>query len=211
MIRSNPLLDEVKTYVRQQLATIRVNQRELSPELEDLHEKVDFLQRKRSKELDSQTLQQQDGTRALDIARLTDSPPYRVPAAPWTKVTTDDTLVSHLLSVLLIWDKPFHNLMDEALFLHDMQKGKLESTYCSPFLVNALLGYACAYANYDEAKFKRGAPSKLMTRFIEEAISLLEQESSQASLTTVAGLMYLHTAVAVTGDDADAYKYSTLR
>ena len=52
-----------------------------------------------------------DGTRTshrvrrtiLDIATLIDDPPIRDPAKPWTEVTSDDSAVSHLISMYFTW------------------------------------------------------------------------------------------------------------
>lgn len=84
-----------------------------------------------------------DRRRMLDIRRLVDEPPFRVPARPWTVITKDDTLVSHLVSLWFTWSHPFWNSLDRELFIKDMQAGKLECEFCSPFLVNSILAEAC--------------------------------------------------------------------
>lgn len=70
-------------------------------------------------------------------------PIYKVPAKPWTRLTDDDDLVSHLISLYLEWVNPFFRVLEEDLFIKAMQSGDFNSEYCSPFLVNAMLGYAC--------------------------------------------------------------------
>lgn len=84
-----------------------------------------------------------DRRRMLDIRRLVDEPPFRVPARPWTVITKDDTLVSHLVSLWLTWSHPFWNSLDRKLLIRDMQAGKVECEFCSPFLVNSILAEAC--------------------------------------------------------------------
>lgn len=85
----------------------------------------------------------------LDIRRLVDEPPFRVPASPWTVITKDDNLVSHLVSLWLTWSHPFWNSLDRKLFIRDMQAGKVECEFCSPFLVNSILAEACvSYPTY---------------------------------------------------------------
>lgn len=69
-------------------------------------------------------------------------PPCKVPANPWTTLTTDDSLVSHLVSIFLEWVNPSWRLVEEDLFVEAMQSGDLNSEYCSPFLVNAILSLA---------------------------------------------------------------------
>ena len=81
--------------------------------------------------------------RVLDVRRLADLPIHHVPAAPWTDVTGDNDLVSHLISVWWAWHLPVYCYMDRDLFIKDMQSGKIEASFCSPFLVNAVLAMAC--------------------------------------------------------------------
>lgn len=79
----------------------------------------------------------------MDIRYLCGSAPYKVPAKPWTNVTHDDDLVSHLVSLYMTWGYPFFAFFDRETFLDHMVKGHLNSDFCSPFLVNALLANAC--------------------------------------------------------------------
>lgn len=46
-----------------------------------------------------------------------DKPPYRVPAAPWTTVTTSDDAVSHLVSLFFSWINPAWRFVEQDLFL----------------------------------------------------------------------------------------------
>jgi hypothetical protein len=70
-------------------------------------------------------------------------PLFKVPAKPWTRLTDDDDLVSHLISLYLEWVNPFFRVLEEDLFIEAMQAGDFNSEYCSPFLVNAMLACAC--------------------------------------------------------------------
>ena len=87
----------------------------------------------------------------MSIQSLSDEPLFDVPAKPWTEVTDDDHFVSHLVSLYFTWEHAACHLVDRELFLEDMKKGQLDSHYCSPLLVNALLATACV-----------GAPSTLI-------------------------------------------------
>lgn len=82
-------------------------------------------------------------SKVMDIHYLCDEAPIKVPARPWTNVTDDAGLVSHLVSLYFTWDHPFHAFLDERVFLRHMAKGDLGSQFCSPFLVNAMLSNAC--------------------------------------------------------------------
>lgn len=82
-------------------------------------------------------------SKVMDIHYLCDEAPVKVPASPWTSVTEDADLVSHLVSLYFTWDYPFHAFLDEGVFLRHMAKGDLGSQFCSQFLVNAMLSSAC--------------------------------------------------------------------
>lgn len=79
----------------------------------------------------------------MDIHYLCDDAPFKVPAKPWTNVTEDNDLVSHLISLYFTWDYPFYSFLDCEVFVRHMAAGNLESEFCSPFLVNAVLANAC--------------------------------------------------------------------
>jgi hypothetical protein len=79
----------------------------------------------------------------MDIHYLCDEAPINVPVQPWTDVTRDSDLVSHLVSLYFTWDYPFNSFLDEGVFLRHMGNADLGSQFCSPFLVNALLSNAC--------------------------------------------------------------------
>ena len=70
-------------------------------------------------------------------------PLYRLRAQPWTNVTNNDHLVSHLISHYFAWDAMFSSLIDRDCFLEAMARGDLDCSYCSPFLVNGILALAC--------------------------------------------------------------------
>ena len=117
-----------------------------------------------------------DRRRMLDIRRLVDEPPFQVPARPWTVITKDDTLVSHLVSLWLTWSHPFWNSLDRKLFIRDMQAGRLECEFCSPFLVNAILAEACVgYLSLVKLWYCRHAHLKWLTCSILRIIKKLSQ------------------------------------
>lgn len=84
-------------------------------------------------------------SKVMDLHYLCDEAPIKVPAKPWTSVTDDDDLVSHLVSLYFAWDYPVHAFLDQEVFLKSMgAPGALgEGEFCSAFLVNALLSNAC--------------------------------------------------------------------
>lgn len=131
LIRSNAPLEEVKNFVDRRLDRGELRK---TPELQQAQNQIREFQDKPPRP---------DPRNMMDIRRLVDDPPYSVPASPWTKVTEDDSLVSHLISVWLTWCHPVWNCLDQGLFIRDMQAARIGSEFCSPFLVNSILAEAC--------------------------------------------------------------------
>lgn len=78
----------------------------------------------------------------VTLENLCDIPLLQVPAKPWTEVTDDNDLVSHLISLYFTWDHPCVQFMDQRKFLEHMRRGMLDSEFCSPLLVNSILSMA---------------------------------------------------------------------
>jgi hypothetical protein len=51
-----------------------------------------------------------------------DVPPHRVPAVPWTTITSDDGAVSHLISLFLAWINPGWRFVEADIFLKGTSK-----------------------------------------------------------------------------------------
>jgi hypothetical protein len=84
----------------------------------------------------------------ITLESLCDIPLFEVPARPWTEVTDDDYLVSHLVSLYFTWDHPCSQFLDQRTFLtHMKQKGGSKSEFCTPLLVNSLLSLASVCYN----------------------------------------------------------------
>ncbi|KAL9617570.1 MAG: hypothetical protein Q9160_007640 [Pyrenula sp. 1 TL-2023] len=207
LIRSNASLNEISLCVQQQRNDDYQSRQRRSPEASQLDCKIDDLRKSKPEQFEPTLHRPSHAYRKTGVARLADCPPYQVPASPWTTVTSDDGLVSHLISVWLTWDKPLHNVVDEGLFLRDMQAAELGANFCSPFLVNSVLAWSCPYSDYEETKTQRGTTSKLMDDFIDEAKKLLEEEDGKPSIPTTQGLGLLYMALCATGHDRVGYQY----
>lgn len=83
-----------------------------------------------------------DSHTQVTMEMLCDIPLFKVPAKPWTTITDDDHLISHLISLYFTWHHPFSQLVDQDIFLDEMTKGDLSSELCTPFLVNSMLAVA---------------------------------------------------------------------
>ena len=77
-------------------------------------------------------------------ARLVDATIDSVKASTWTRVTSDDGLVRHLLEVYFLHDHPYIPCFHKDLFLRDMAAGR--GQFCSSILVNAILASGCVWA-----------------------------------------------------------------
>ncbi|KAI9933769.1 hypothetical protein MW887_004841 [Aspergillus wentii] len=185
LIRDNASMEQIQAFLEQKFTAEEL---EKTPELADLQQQL----------AESSVPMRR---RVLDVRQLVDIPVVRVPAKPWTTVTDDDDLVSHLVSLWLTWTQPWLNWLDRGVFLAAMQAGQLETEFCSPFLVNAILAEACFYSDYAEVFTVAG---DLMTRgahFSEEARRLFEQEEGPATLATVQGLGYLFVQLSLMGKE----------
>lgn len=134
------------------------------------------------------------------VERLLVTNTFRVPAKPWTNLTADDALVSHLVTVFLNYPNIYWRYVEEDLFIHSMQRG-VPSELCSPFLVNAICALACLSSEHS-ATFLR--PDDLMSRgehFHNEALRLWLLEDGKASVTNIQALVISSMGAGFRGKD----------
>lgn len=114
---------------------------------------------------------------------------FLLPAQPWTKLLTDDALVTHLVTIFLNYNNVYWRYVEEDLFLGSMQSGNLQAEFCSPFLVNAICALVCLSSEHG-AVFNR--PDDLISRgqhFHDEALCLWYLEEGKASVTNIQALV----------------------
>lgn len=128
LIRSNASLGEIRLFLERQFSPEEL---ERMPEVVETQNHLARIPKEESYARPRRCV--------MAIQRLADIPIYRVPAKPWTTVTDDDNLVSHLISIWLTWSHPWFRWVNRDLFIRDMQAGNLDCEFCSPFLVNAIL------------------------------------------------------------------------
>jgi hypothetical protein len=65
----------------------------------------------------------------------------------WTSFVDNDT-ASHLLSLYFAWENPVWHLVDQDMFLHDLETGGRR--FCSPLLVHVLLFFGVVPPHYPQ-------------------------------------------------------------
>ncbi|KAF3310802.1 hypothetical protein TWF173_009159 [Orbilia oligospora] len=151
-------------------------------------------------ETTDQTVPEQISLGIIDDRPLSD---LNLTAEPWTTITDDDELVSHLISSYIAWDAVAWNWFDVDIFLEGMVQK--DFTYCTPLLVNCILALACHLSPRIPVRSDPHNPNSLGHRFIEEAIHLWHVECNQPKLTTIISGMLLCEVVSVNGKDHLGY------
>nr|KAK5448943.1 hypothetical protein LTR18_002031 [Exophiala xenobiotica] len=114
------------------------------------------------------------------------SPMFSVPAKPWTTVTDDDWLVSHLMSLWFTWRHWCYPFVDRETLIAAMRSGDEDGGLCSPALVNMILADACF--DYDNGEDDNANPSiekPLQDLFYEEAKRHAEATVQKRSLPSI--------------------------
>ncbi|KAJ5483228.1 hypothetical protein N7530_002474 [Penicillium desertorum] len=127
----------------------------------------------------------------VTLESLCDIPLFEVPAKPWTKVTDDDYLVSHLVSLYFTWDHPCTQFLDQRTFLQHMKLGDRKSEFCTPLLVNSLLSMASTYSDSPDVF---STPENVFSRgqnFFHEAQRLWEVEDDDHDLPNIQALLLM--------------------
>ncbi|KAF3200905.1 hypothetical protein TWF191_003520 [Orbilia oligospora] len=147
-----------------------------------------------------QTVPEQISLGIIDDRPLSD---LNLTAEPWTTITDDDELVSHLISSYIAWDAVAWNWFDVDIFLEGMVQK--DFTYCTPLLVNCILALACHLSPRIPVRSDPHNPNSLGHRFIEEVIHLWHVECNQPKLTTIISGMLLCEVVSANGKDHLGY------
>ncbi|TIC95517.1 Nitrogen assimilation transcription factor nit-4 [Colletotrichum higginsianum] len=126
-------------------------------------------------------------------------PDHALPVSRWTIVSRDNKLLTHLFDIFWMWDSTLSHLVDRELFiadlsatLPDLSTGQRRS-FCSPFLVNAILAVASLHATRKSFSPYSGNFVVLSLEFARCAFDLLESErcSGSSSLTLLQGAAIL--------------------
>ncbi|GES59648.1 Zn(II)2Cys6 transcription factor [Aspergillus terreus] len=99
----------------------------------------------------------------------------------WTSFVDNDT-ASHLLSLYFAWENPVWHLVDQDMFLHDLETGGRR--FCSPLLVHVLLFFGVSIS-YDLGQITNRREEKVLGKQLYDAIQRLwELEKTDACLPT---------------------------
>ncbi|RMZ00166.1 hypothetical protein D0862_06825 [Hortaea werneckii] len=123
------------------------------------------------------------------------------PAAPWTRMTDDDMLVSRLVTIFLNYQNAYWRYLEADLFLQAMKHAQPPSNFCSAFLVNAVLAMASLSAEHRAVFFEPGDYTSRGRQFHEEAMRLWILEDGRASVTSLQALVILSMDASLRGKD----------
>lgn len=91
---------------------------------------------------------------------LIDLPVLHLPISRWTSVCQDDKLLTHILTLVWIWDSIARPSVFRPMFEADLieadpaNPNQDRHTFCTPFLTNALLALGCVCAYHSPMIFK---------------------------------------------------------
>ncbi|PLN79707.1 fungal-specific transcription factor domain-domain-containing protein [Aspergillus taichungensis] len=142
-----------------------------------------------------------DSHSRITVEKLCDIPLVQVSARPWTTVTYDNHLVSHLISLYFTWDHPLSQIMDRGIFLDHMASGDIQSEFCNPLLVNSILALACTYSDFPEVFAVPGEMTSWGQHFLTEAEKLWSAEEGQNSLANIQALALISSVLKLQGRD----------
>lgn len=135
-----------------------------------------------------------------------DSARMKVPPAIWTNVTTDTSLVQHLLALYFCWEYPTFASLSKEHFLKDFLDGRYR--YCSPILVNALLALGCRFSTQPNTRANPDDPYTSGDHFFKESLRLMSRETNHHNLTTIQALGIMSIREASCGRDSESWYYA---
>ncbi|KAL2073461.1 hypothetical protein VTL71DRAFT_10785 [Oculimacula yallundae] len=106
---------------------------------------------------------------------------------PWTRVTSNDAFIEHLLSLYFCWEYPIFATLSRQHFLTDYRARRRR--YCSSLLVNAILAIGCVFSDAPETDPSTNKNKHVSgQQLFDEAERLLAKEAKTPRLTTVQAL-----------------------
>ncbi|KLU90481.1 hypothetical protein MAPG_10335 [Magnaporthiopsis poae ATCC 64411] len=135
-----------------------------------------------------------------------DVPDVAIPVETWTSLTSDITLVQHLLSLYFCWEYPTFASLSKEHFIKDFQQGRRR--FCSSILVNALMALGCRFSSQPNTRAKPEDPYSSGDHYFKECQRLLHEEPSHHTLTTIQALGIMSIREASCGRDSESWFYA---
>lgn len=129
--------------------------------------------------------------------------------AQWTRVTDDEKLVGHLMTMYFTWHYAYFTTLSKNLFYRDYIRGQ-SSQYCSSLLVNAMLALGCHFSSWEGARQNPEDSATAGDHFFKEAKRLIleHDEHEKAKLCTVQALALMSVREAGCGREGKGWVYS---
>ncbi|KAL4919728.1 fungal-specific transcription factor domain-containing protein [Aspergillus aurantiobrunneus] len=127
----------------------------------------------------------------------------------WTRVTDDEQLISHLMTMYFTWHYPFFTTLSKELFYRDYVRG-MPSQYCSSLLVNTMLALGCHFTSWPGAREDPDNSATVGDHFFKEAKRLIleHDELVNSKLCTVQALALMSVREAGCGREGKGWVYS---
>ncbi|KAJ5489106.1 hypothetical protein N7539_003996 [Penicillium diatomitis] len=100
----------------------------------------------------------------------------------WSSVVEDD-VASHLLSLYFAWENPTWHIVDQELFLHDLETRS--TRFCSPLLAHIMMLYGCSLSYSMHSFTDRRQEKVLSQKLYEEILRLWELEKERLDVPTL--------------------------
>ncbi|KAL2011566.1 hypothetical protein VTN00DRAFT_4284 [Thermoascus crustaceus] len=127
----------------------------------------------------------------------------------WTRVTDDEQLIGHLMTMYFTWHYAYFTTLSKDLFYRDYVRGR-SSQYCSSLLVNAMLALGCHFSSWEGSREDPMDSATAGDHFFKEAKRLILEydEHEKAKLCTVQALALMSVREAGCGREGKGWVYS---
>lgn len=104
------------------------------------------------------------------------------------QIIVDQEVEAHLLDLYFVWDNPWFQVVDEALFRDSKSK---KGRYYSPLLLHCILACGSRYSDRVEARSDPNDANTAGRPFLDTIEALLQDELKRPNITTIQSLAIL--------------------
>ena len=134
----------------------------------------------------------------------------------WTTVTSDPTLITHLLNMYFAWHYTFFTTLPKGLFYRDFLLGRPRKgssrkiEFCTSLLVNAMLALGCHFTSLPAAQENPNDSATAGDHFFREAKRLFVEgeDYENPKIATVQAMALMSVREAGCGREARGWAYS---